>query len=143
MLSPPFHDAAGRDLTLEDFKGRTVLLNIWTTWCAPCREEMPTLDRLQAQLGGLDFHVLALSIDRGGLNTVRSFYAEIGIKHLDLYVADQLRTMLAFGVVGLPTTILINPQGRELGRRVGPATWDSPAAIKQFKRAIAKGRTNQ
>ncbi len=110
MLSPPFNDAAGRELTLEDFKGRTVLLNIWATWCVPCREEMPTLDRLQARLGGSDFHVLALSIDRAGLNTVRSFYAEIGIKHLDLYVADQLRTMLAFGVVGLPTTILINPQ---------------------------------
>ncbi|MFC6643851.1 MULTISPECIES: TlpA disulfide reductase family protein [Sulfitobacter] len=139
MLSPSITDGAGRSLTLADFRGRTLLLNIWATWCAPCRHEMPTLDRLQARLGGAEFHVLALSIDKGGFDAVRAFYAEIGITHLDLYLADQLRGMMAFGVVGLPTTLLVNPQGREVARKVGPAAWDSPAAISQIQRVITEG----
>lgn len=108
MLSPPFVDGDGRDLTLSDFRGRVVLLNIWATWCAPCREEMPTLDALQARLGRPDFHVLPLSIDRAGLEPVRRFYEEIGIRHLDMYLAEDIRAMLAFAVVGLPTTILLD-----------------------------------
>ena len=139
LLSPPFTNAAGQDLGLSDFQGRTVLLNIWATWCVPCREEMPTLDRLEARLGGENFHVLALSIDRAGFGAVRDFYTQIGIRHLQLYLADQTRAMLGFGVIGLPTTILIDTRGREVARRVGPAEWDSPAAITQFKRVIAKG----
>ena len=79
LLSPPFVDGDGRNLTLADFEGRVVLLNIWATWCPPCREEMPTLDALQARLGGSDFHVLPLSIDRAGLEPVRRFYRETGM----------------------------------------------------------------
>lgn len=142
LLSPPFRNGAGQDLTLADFRGRTVLLNIWATWCVPCREEMPTLDRLQARLGGPAFHVIALSIDRAGMGAVRRFYEEIGIRHLAVYLGDQTRAMLGFGVIGLPTTILIDPQGREIARRVGPAVWDSPAAISQFQRTI-EGRTSR
>ncbi|MGR3570669.1 TlpA disulfide reductase family protein [Brevirhabdus sp.] len=143
LLSPAFKDDAGRALTLSDFRGRTVLLNVWATWCVPCREEMPTLDRLERRLGGPGFKVLALSIDRAGVQAVRPFFAEIGIRNLDIYLADQARTMLAFGVIGLPTTILIDPAGREIARRVGPAEWDSPAAVSQFERLIAKGRSGQ
>tara|TARA_R110002012_G_scaffold313726_1_gene525585 strand:+ start:9009 stop:9524 length:516 start_codon:yes stop_codon:yes gene_type:complete len=139
MLSPPITDVRGRNLTLSDFRGRTVLLNIWATWCAPCRDEMPTLDRLQAKLGGSEFHVLALSIDRGGFDTVRAFYSDIGIQHLALYASDQLRAMMALGVVGLPTTLLVSAEGREVARKVGPADWDSPAVISQIKRVISKG----
>jgi len=116
MLSPPFVDGDGRDLTLVDFRGRVLLLNIWATWCAPCREEMPTLDRLQAQLGG----------------------DEIGIRHLGLYLAEDIRAMLAFAVIGLPTTLLIDRQGRERGRLTGPAEWDSADAIAQFQTLIAE-----
>ena len=140
LLSPPFVDGGGRELTLEDFRGRVVLLNMWATWCPPCREEMPTLDRLQASLGGTDFHVLPLSIDRAGLDPVRRFYDEIGIRHLDMYLADELRAMLAFGAVGLPTTILINREGQEIARLVGPAGWDSPQAVAQFQSVISHGR---
>ena len=136
MLSPPFVDGAGRDLTLEDFRSRVVLLNIWATWCVPCREEMPTLDALQARLGGDDFHVLPLSIDRAGLKVVRSFYDEIGIQHLDMYLADSTRAMLAFGALGLPTTILIDRDGKERGRLVGPAEWDSPEIVSQMQTLI-------
>lgn len=139
MLSPPFVDGDGRDLTLADFEGRVVLLNLWATWCAPCREEMPTLDRLQARLGGADFHVLPLSIDRAGLGPVRRFYDEIGIAHLKMYLAEDIRAMAAFAVAGLPTTILIDRQGRELGRLSGPSKWDSPENIALFKTTIAKG----
>lgn len=140
MLSPPFIDGDGRNLTLPDFRGRVVLLNIWATWCVPCREEMPTLDALQGTLGGDDFHVLPLSIDRAGFEPVRRFYEEIGIRNLGLYLAEDLRAMLAFAVVGLPTTILIDREGREIARRAGPAEWDSPEAIAQFQSVIENGR---
>lgn len=137
MLSPPFVDGAGRDLTLADFRGRVVLLNIWATWCVPCREEMPTLDALQSRLGGDDFRVLPLSIDRAGLKVVRRFYEEIGIQHLDMYLADSTRAMWASGALGLPTTILIGRDGKELGRLVGPAEWDSPEITSQMQNFIA------
>jgi len=116
----------GTRKTLEDFRGRVILLNIWATWCIPCREEMPTLDALQADLGGSKFEVVTLSIDTGGVPAVRQFFDEIGIEHLGLYV-DQ--TMLAFTnlrIVGLPTTMIVDADGRELARLVGPATWNDP-----------------
>ena len=129
-------DGDGRNLTLADFEGRVVLLNIWATWCPPCREEMPTLDALQARLGGSDFHVLPLSIDRAGLEPVRRFYRETDIRNLDLYIAEDTRAMLALAVVGLPTTILIDRMGRELGRLAGPAEWNSPEAVAQISALI-------
>ncbi|MCQ0970176.1 TlpA family protein disulfide reductase [Paracoccus sp. TK19116] len=136
LLSSPFVDGDGRNLTLADFEGRVVLLNIWATWCPPCREEMPTLDALQARLGGSDFHVLPLSIDRAGLEPVRRFYRETGIRNLDLYIAGDTRAMLALAVVGLPTTILIDRIGRERGRLAGPAEWNSPEAVAQISALI-------
>ena len=136
MLSPPFVDGEGRNLTLDDFRGRVVLLNIWATWCVPCREEMPTLDALQERLGGDDFHVLPLSIDQGGLPVVRAFYEEIGIRHLNMYLAESIRVLAAFAVAGLPATILIDRQGRERGRLVGPAEWDSPETVAQIQSLI-------
>ena len=129
-------DGDGRNLTLADFEGRVVLLNIWATWCPPCREEMPTLDALQARLGGSDFHVLPLSIDRAGLEPVRRFYRETGIRNLDLYIAEDTRAMLALAVVGLPTTSLIARIGRERGRLAGPAEWNSPEAVAQISALI-------
>jgi thiol-disulfide isomerase/thioredoxin len=136
LLSPPFVDGRERNLKLDDFHGRIVLLNVWATWCVPCREEMPTLDALQARLGGDDFHVLPLSIDRGGLPVIRHFYEEIGIRHLGMYLADSLRAMLAFGVLGLPSTILIDRAGFERGRLVGPAEWNSPEIAAQIQALI-------
>lgn len=124
-----FRDAAGEETSLADFRGRTVLLNLWATWCAPCREEMPALDRLQARLGGPHFTVLAVSVDRGGADKVRAFFAEIGIERLGLYIDPSGEAALRAGAIGLPTTLLIGPDGRELGRLIGPAEWDSPEAI--------------
>ena len=137
MLSPPFVDEADQKLTLEDFRGKIVLLNVWATWCVPCRTEMPTLDALQAQLGSDQFQVVALSIDEAGFPVIRRFFTEIGITHLKPYLADSLRTFAALAVVGLPTTILIDRKGREIGRLVGPAEWNSPDAIAFFQKIIA------
>ncbi len=137
LLSPPFQDSKGRRLHLDDFAGRILLLNVWATWCLPCREEMPALDALQARLGGDDFAVVPLSIDAGGIDVVRQFYDEIGIRNLGLYLGEDLRVKLAFGVFGLPTTLLINRRGQELGRISGPARWDGDAAIAQISQVIA------
>jgi thiol-disulfide isomerase/thioredoxin len=133
-----FTDADGQTLTIRDFRGRVVLLNVWATWCVPCRQEMPTLDRLQGLLGGPDFHVLPLSIDRAGYEVVRRFYNEIGIENLGLYLGEERATMSAFGVIGLPTTLLINRDGREIGRLVGPAEWDSAEAVALFRSVVAR-----
>lgn len=98
------------------------------------------LDRLQAQLGGSGFHVLPLSIDKAGLEPVRLFYEEIGIQNLDIYLAEDLPAMLAFSVIGLPTTLLIDGEGREIARLAGPAEWDSTDAVTQFKAVISQRR---
>ena len=124
-----FEDGNGRAVSLADFRGKLVLLNIWATWCAPCRREMPTLDRLQAELGGPEFEVVALSIDRKGLEVVSAFYAEIGISRLAAYVDGSGKAAGALGIRGMPTTLLIDQDGRELGRLVGPAEWDSTEMV--------------
>lgn len=124
-----FQDGDGQPKTLADFSGKVVLLNIWATWCAPCRKEMPTLDRLQAKLGGPDFDVVALSMDRGGSDKVKKFFAEIGIEHLALNIDTSGKAMFALGALGLPMTLLIDRQGKELGRLIGPAGWDSPEMV--------------
>jgi len=133
-----FQDSEGKGLTLADFRGKLILLNIWATWCLPCRQEMPTLDRLQAELGGPDFQVLALSIDRGGFEAITKFYAEIGVKHLAMYLDSSTEAASTLGAVGLPTTLLIDRDGREIGRLVGPAEWDSSDMIAFIRSYLPK-----
>jgi thiol-disulfide isomerase/thioredoxin len=125
ILELQFQDASGKVLTLADFRGRVVLLNIWATWCGPCRKEMPALDRLQAKLGGPGFQVLALSIDRSP-DRIQPFFDEIGIKNLSIYTDRSSAAMATLDVVGVPTTLLIDREGREIQRWVGPVEWDSP-----------------
>jgi len=126
----------GRTLSMADFRGRLVLLNLWATWCVPCRREMPSLDRLQAAFDGTDFDVVALSLDRNGASAVRRFYDEFAIVALDLYVAKSPTVTRALGVIGLPTTLLVDRTGRELGRVVGPAEWDSPEVKALVRRYL-------
>jgi thiol-disulfide isomerase/thioredoxin len=128
-----FADGRGTARTLAGFRGRVVLLNVWATWCAPCREEMPALDRLQQKLGGPGFEVVALSIDAGGAAAVKQFYDEIGIRALGIYVDPASRAMGAMGLVGIPTTLLIDRRGREIGRRTGPAQWDGAEAVRMIE----------
>jgi thiol-disulfide isomerase/thioredoxin len=133
-----FVDGTGRPVTLADFRGRTVLLNVWATWCPPCREEMPSLDRLQKTLGGPAFEVVALSIDAGGAPVVKRFYDEIGIRSLAIYVDPGMHAAGQLAALGVPTTLLIDREGRELGRHAGPARWDDPDAVRLISRYLAR-----
>jgi thiol-disulfide isomerase/thioredoxin len=135
-----FLDEHGERLTLERFRGRIVVLNLWATWCTPCIAEMPTLDQLQQQLEPLGVVVVALSIDRGGPKAVREFFDEHGIEHLGVYVDPSMRAQSDFNVIGLPTTILIDREGRDRGRIVGPAEWDDAKAADLVLSASAPPR---
>lgn len=123
-----FQDGEGRPLTIADFKGRTVLLNLWATWCGPCRLEMPALDRLQAAMGSDKFEVVALSLDKGGVEKARKFLDDIKVTRLKFYIDPTGKEGFNLLPQGLPTTLLIDAEGREIGRLTGPAEWDSEAA---------------
>jgi thiol-disulfide isomerase/thioredoxin len=124
-----FTDADGRPRSLQDFRGRLVLLDIWATWCGPCRKEMPALDRLDGTLGGADFVVLPVSIDRTGLAAVAPFYRALGIARLGVYLDPLGRGTSALSIPGVPTTLLIDPEGRLVARKMGDAQWDGPQMI--------------
>jgi len=128
-----FVDGNNRELSLDSFHGKVVLLNIWATWCVPCREEMPALDRLQAMLGGSDFTVLALSIDRGRINIIEDFYEEYELRSLAIYHDSTGGASFKLNVPGIPATFLINSEGKGLGAVVGPAEWDSPDIVKEIR----------
>ncbi len=127
-----FADGNGEPRSLSDWAGKTVLVNLWATWCAPCRHEMPALDRLQADLGGEDFEVVAVNIDTGGAEKPLKFLEEIGVTNLGFY-ADHSTAVFrdlkkAGKAFGLPTTLLIDAQGCLIGHMAGPAEWDSADA---------------
>jgi thiol-disulfide isomerase/thioredoxin len=132
-----FQDASGRERTLADWRGRIVLLNLWATWCVPCRREMPALDRLQAELGSDRFEVVAVSVDRTGLAGARKFLDETKVSSLALYADPSARLASSLRAVGLPATLLIDAEGREIGRLLGPAEWDSDDA-KRLIRAVVR-----
>ncbi len=133
-----FEDDQGRSLGLADFKGKVVLMNIWATWCAPCRREMPSLDRLQGALGNADFALVALSIDRSGIEVVRKFYAALGIRNLAIYIDTSGKLPRELGVVGVPSTLFVGRDGMELGRLIGPAEWDAPEIVEFLKRTLSQ-----
>lgn len=135
---PPVEFVAtdGSPKSIAEWKGKVVLLNLWATWCGPCREEMPALDRLKASLAGDDFDVVALSIDRTGLEKPKKFLQEIGVRNLELYNNSSGKLAQSLKAFGMPTTLLLDRQGRELGRLVGPAEWDSDDAVALIKAAI-------
>jgi thiol-disulfide isomerase/thioredoxin len=124
-----FFDADGNEVALADFRGDVVVLNLWATWCAPCRREMPSLDRLQAELGGDGLKVIALSLDRGDIVKVRDFFDELELANLAIYHDPKGRAGRELGAPGLPTTVVIDRAGQEVGRLLGPAEWDSADAI--------------
>ncbi|HEX7044058.1 MAG TPA: TlpA disulfide reductase family protein [Burkholderiales bacterium] len=135
-----FQNAQGGNVKLSAHRGKVVLLNVWATWCAPCREEMPTLDRLQAELGGPDFEVLALSVDHQGMQVVQKFYRDIGVKHLRAWIDPSPQTLDSLNVLGLPVTLLLDRNGRELGRLLGAAEWDSPEMVQFLREIIGRER---
>jgi thiol-disulfide isomerase/thioredoxin len=136
--SGPFMNAEGKDITLADWKGKVVLVNLWATWCAPCRKEMPDLAQLQKDYGGDDFEVVAISVDLKGAEASSAFLKEIGADNLALYTDKTTRVMKKLGAIGLPVTILIDRQGKEIGRLLGPAHWTADEARKLIEAAIAQ-----
>ena len=133
-----FLDGDGNERTLADFQGRVVVLNLWATWCAPCRKEMPSLDRLQAAQGGDDLEVVAISIDRGDITKVTDFFDELGVTNLAVYHDPTAKVGRALRAPGLPTTLVIDRQGNEIGRVLGDAEWDGADAVALLKALMAQ-----
>jgi thiol-disulfide isomerase/thioredoxin len=130
---------SGGNVSLADFRGRVVLLNLWATWCEPCIREMPALDRLQEKLGGTDFAVVLVSEDRGGAHVVDPFFAKLGLANLKTYRDPKSAVGHGFGVAGLPTSFLIDRDGTLLGSVVGAASWDGAAFAAMIRSHIEAG----
>lgn len=134
-----FAAQSGKTVALSDFRGRTVLINLWATWCAPCIEEMPSLARLQAKIPNLA--ILAVSEDRTGNDAVAPFVQKLGLKGLGIYLDPKNEAAHALGVEGLPTSILIDRDGKIEGKLEGAADWDSPklaALVRSYEEAPAR-----
>ncbi|MTE01010.1 redoxin domain-containing protein [Paracoccus sp. YIM 132242] len=130
-----FTDPEGGTHALADYEGKVVLLNFWATWCAPCREEMPSLDALQAEMGGEDFTVVPIATGRNAPDRIDKFYAETGLKNLPVLLDPRQQLARAMGVVGLPVTVLIDRNGNEVARLLGEADWTgepAKAVIRQL-----------
>jgi thiol-disulfide isomerase/thioredoxin len=140
--APPFSfaDPGGNTVSLADFSGKLVVLNLWATWCAPCLREMPSLDRMQARLGE-DVVVLAISEDRGGGKIVEPFIEKLGLKSVKFYLDPKSKAEQAFKVQGLPTSFVISREGHVLGRVEGAAEWDSPKLLDTLKSFLASDET--
>lgn len=134
MSTLSFTAPDGKPARLSDFKGKTLLVNLWATWCVPCREEMPALDALETKKGGDNFKVVAINIDTGDDAKPKAFLSEIGVKSLELYrdpsmgvFNDLKRKNLAFG---LPVTMLVDKEGCQIAAMNGPADWSSDDAAR-------------
>ena len=134
-----FTDADDKPVKLADYKGKTVLLNFWATWCAPCVKEMPSLDKLQAEMGKDKFVILPLSLDGPSKPKVAPFYADKKLGNLGIYFDKGKKVMGALDISVLPTSVLIDAEGREIGRLEGDADWDKPEALAVMKAAIPGG----
>ncbi len=136
-----FQDAEGRARTLKDWRGRTVLLNLWATWCVPCRKEMPALDALQGDLGGSNFEVVAVNIDTRDPEKPLAFLKEVGVTHLAYYADPSAKVFqdlkLAGKAFGMPTTLIVDRSGCEIGAMAGPAEWASADGVKLVSAALA------
>lgn len=122
-------DEAGNAVDIKAFRGRVVLLNLWATWCKPCIEEMPSLDALQARAGGAEFEVLPLSLDRNA-GVVQQFLRKHDLQHLQVYLDPKGHAVGDLNLKGLPTSFLIDHQGRAVGEFVGDTDWNTPEVIK-------------
>jgi len=134
-----FLDGSGKQHSLSEWRGRVVLLNLWATWCGPCRSEMPALAKLQEKLGSDNFEVVAVSMDRKGAATAGKFLLENNAAMLHLYLDPTATALDKLKAIGLPASILIDRQGREIGRMFGPAKWDGADAARLIRAAIAEG----
>ena len=137
-----FNDGSGAAKSLADWRGRTVLLNLWATWCVPCRKEMPALDALQAKLGGADFEVVSVNIDTRDTDKPKEWLKHAGVSSLAYYAdnsAKVFQDLKAIGkAFGMPTTLIVDPNGCELASLAGPAEWASEDALKLVSAALGR-----
>ncbi|MCB1398741.1 MAG: TlpA family protein disulfide reductase [Rhodobacteraceae bacterium] len=132
-----FLDESGAERRLSDWQGKVVLVNFWATWCAPCRAEMPALDRLQAELGGDAFEVLTIATGRNTPTAIDKFFTEAGVTLLPRHKDERQQLARSLGVVGLPVTVIFDAEGQEVARLIGEAEWDAPEA-KDLIRALTE-----
>ncbi|MBB5045291.1 thiol-disulfide isomerase/thioredoxin [Rhodopseudomonas rhenobacensis] len=136
-----FSDAAGQPKTLADWRGKTVLVNLWATWCVPCRKEMPALDNLQGKLGNDKFEVVAINIDTRDPDKPKNFLKDGGLTKLGYFAdpnAKVFQDLKAVGrALGMPTSVLVDGAGCEIATIAGPAEWDSDDALKLINAATA------
>jgi thiol-disulfide isomerase/thioredoxin len=130
-----FEDADGNAVSLAQWRGQTVLVNFWATWCAPCRAEMPSLNALQQDLGGEDFQVVTIATGRNPLPAIRKFFDEVGLTDLPVLRDPKRALSRDMGVLGLPASIILNADGQEVARMTGDADWHSEDAM-MFLRAV-------
>ena len=137
-----FDDATGARKSLADWRGRTVLFNLWATWCVPCRKEMPALDALQGKVGGPDFEVVSVNIDTRDPEKPKTWLKEIGVGKLSYYADNSAKVFQDLKVIGkafgMPTTLIVDPNGCELATLAGPAEWASDDAVKLVTAALKK-----
>ncbi|MBU3028973.1 TlpA disulfide reductase family protein [Paracoccus marinaquae] len=132
-----FTDPEGGSHSLADYRGKVVLLNFWATWCAPCREEMPSLDRLQTDMGGEDFQVVTVATGRNPPAKIDKFFEETGVRNLPVLLDPKQQLARDLGVLGLPVTVLIDREGREVARLIGDADWASEPARQVIRQMTA------
>ena len=134
----PFLRTDETEGSLADYEGKLVVLNFWATWCAPCREEMPSLQNLQDRLGGDDFAVVTLATGFNQPQAIRRFFEETGVSDLPQYRDINQQIAREMGVFGLPITVILNEEGHEVARLRGDAHWDSPEAIAVIEALLAR-----
>ncbi len=139
----PFLDEAGKAVSIESFRGRTVILNLWAPWCVPCLKEMPSLDRLAERLPAKDFVVVAVTKDPVGPSPSKTMFARLGLKRLQLYLDPEGRLGAEVGARGFPTTLIVGADGAPLAFREGAADWDSDAMIAKLDRLASRGRKTE
>ena len=138
LMKFTFSDGAGRSLTLEDFRGKFILVNVWATWCPPCKEEMASLNQLAKTYAKRNLTILPISIDISGASAVHYFYKKFDLNKLPIYVDPSKQVMNALGVTGIPTTLLISREGLEIGRVVGAAEWNAPESVKRIAELLGR-----
>ena len=134
-----FTDPDGGEYRLSDFRGKHVVVNFWATWCAPCRKEMPMLSELQTEFGGETFEVVTIATGRNSVPGIRKFFEEVGVDNLPLYLDPKSALGRDMAVLGLPITVILDPEGREIARMRGDAEWNSDSAKAVIRALIGAG----
>ncbi len=133
-------DDTGAERSIADWRGKVLVVNFWATWCASCRIEMPSLDRLQGAMGGDDFQVLTVATGRNTMPAIDKFFAEANVTQLPILRDERQKLSRELGILGLPVTLIIDREGREIGRMIGDTAWDGPEAQALLAAVVAEGK---